>query len=89
MPLFDFALRNTAPTLVANPDPRWFWLTDGNYNICINGKRLLSYNPATLTANERAQWKQQAVCTHTNQNIMSFACMKTCWQKPCRTHGTT
>lgn len=60
MPLFDFALRNTAPTLVANPDPRWFWLTDGNYNICINGKRLLSYNPATLTANERAQWKQQA-----------------------------
>ena len=60
MPLFDFALRNTAPTLVANPDPRWFWLTDGNYNICINGTRLLSYNPATLTANERVQWKQQA-----------------------------
>ena len=60
MPLFDFTLRNTAPTLVANPDPYWFWLTDGNYNICINDKRLLSYNPKILTANERAQWKQQA-----------------------------
>lgn len=60
MPLFDFTLRNTAPTLVANPDPCWFWLTDGNYNICINDKRLLSYNPKILTANERAQWKQRA-----------------------------
>ena len=59
MPLFGFTLRNTAQTLAAN-SPCWFWLTDGSYNICINGKRLLSYNPATLTANERAQWKQQA-----------------------------
>lgn len=54
MPLFDFTLRNTTQTLAAN-SPCWYWLTDGSYNICINGKRLLSYHPAILTANERAQ----------------------------------
>lgn len=59
MPLFDFTLRNTTQILAAN-SLCWYWLTDGSYNICINGKRLLSYNPAILTANERVQWKQQA-----------------------------
>lgn len=35
-------------------------LTDGSYNICINGKRLLSYNPDCLTAEERVQIEQHA-----------------------------
>ncbi|MBH5329883.1 hypothetical protein H9Q10_09420 [Eikenella sp. S3360] len=61
MPLFDFTLKNIKQTLEFNhSSPSWFWLTDGSYNICINGKRLLSYHPDSFTAAEQAQLKQQA-----------------------------
>ena len=61
MPLFDFTLKNIEQALAFNyASPCWFWLTDGSYNICINGKRLLSYNPDCLTAEERAQVEQHA-----------------------------
>ena len=61
MPLFDFTLKNIEQALAFNDaSPCWFWLTDGSYNICINGKRLLSYNPDCLTAEERAQVEQHA-----------------------------
>ena len=61
MPLFDFTLKNIEQALAFNyASPCWFWLTDGSYNICINGKRLLSYNPDCLMAEERAQVEQHA-----------------------------
>lgn len=60
MPLFDFTLKNLAQTIQFNQSLSWFWLTDGSYNICIHGKRLLSYHPATISDDdERANYFQR------------------------------
>ncbi|UOP04736.1 DUF5984 family protein [Conchiformibius kuhniae] len=53
MPLFDFTFKNLEKTLESNHLLGWFYLTNGAYNICINGKRLLSYNPDIWTADAK------------------------------------
>lgn len=62
MPLFDFTLKNLAATARFNHRLSWFWLTDGSNDICINGRRLLSYHPAPLTDGPEEEAAYLAEC---------------------------
>lgn len=61
MYLFDFTLKNFEKNLEFNQTTSWFYLTDGSFNISLNGKRLLSYNPNIfndLNDDEKSQIEQ-------------------------------
>lgn len=66
MALFDFTFKNLRKTLEFNNSWCWFYLTDGTSNICINGKRLLSYNSDFLS-DGKAQ-----VIQHYEENQIPF-----------------